>query len=95
MALFGWESARQATVYTASADRKRLAAEAVHLMGSDHSENTDCPTEASHRKILLYLNMLASRWWAVTDSNRRHPACKAGALPTELTALGGRFSKIR
>jgi len=20
----------------------------------------------------------------VTDSNRRHPACKAGALPTEL-----------
>jgi len=27
------------------------------------------------------------RWWAVTDSNRRHPACKAGALPAELTAL--------
>ena len=25
-------------------------------------------------------------WWAVTDSNRRHPACKADALPTELTA---------
>src|SRR5882724_11360601 len=25
-------------------------------------------------------------WWAVTDSNRRHPACKAGALPAELTA---------
>jgi len=23
-------------------------------------------------------------WWAVTDSNRRHPACKAGALPAEL-----------
>ena len=22
----------------------------------------------------------------MTDSNRRHPACKAGALPTELTA---------
>jgi hypothetical protein len=20
-------------------------------------------------------------WWAVTGSNRRHPACKAGALP--------------
>src|SRR5262245_49388659 len=28
-----------------------------------------------------------SGWWAVTDSNRRHPACKAGALPAELTAL--------
>ena len=26
-------------------------------------------------------------WWAVTGSNRRHPACKADALPTELTAL--------
>ena len=24
--------------------------------------------------------------WAVRDSNPRHPACKAGALPTELTA---------
>jgi hypothetical protein len=28
-------------------------------------------------------------WWAVTDSNRRHSACKADALPTELTALRG------
>jgi hypothetical protein len=24
------------------------------------------------------------QWWSQTDSNRRHPACKAGALPTEL-----------
>ena len=33
--------------------------------------------------------MTAKIWleWAVTDSNRRHPACKAGALPAELTAL--------
>ncbi len=23
-------------------------------------------------------------WWSQTESNRRHPACKAGALPTEL-----------
>ncbi len=29
-------------------------------------------------------------WWAVTDSNRRHSACKADALPTELTALSAR-----
>src|SRR5215831_15552862 len=28
----------------------------------------------------------------MTDSNRRHPACKAGALPTELTALTARLS---
>ena len=25
--------------------------------------------------------------WAMRDSNPRHPACKAGALPTELIAL--------
>ncbi len=25
-------------------------------------------------------------WWAVRDSNSRHPRCKRGALPTELTA---------
>ncbi len=24
------------------------------------------------------------QWWAMTGSNRRHPACKAGALPAEL-----------
>src|SRR5690606_37141 len=27
-----------------------------------------------------------SKEWAMTDLNRRHPACKAGALPTELIA---------
>ena len=28
------------------------------------------------------------REWALTGSNRRHPACKAGALPAELSAPG-------
>ena len=27
-------------------------------------------------------------WWAMTDSNRRQPRCKRGALPTELIARG-------
>jgi hypothetical protein len=27
-------------------------------------------------------------WWSQTGSNRRPPACKAGALPTELWPLG-------
>jgi hypothetical protein len=31
----------------------------------------------------------AFRRWAVTGSNRRPPACKAGALPAELTARRG------
>ena len=29
------------------------------------------------------------RWWSQTGSNRRPPACKAGALPTELWPLVG------
>ena len=28
--------------------------------------------------------LIATRWWRQPGSNRRHPACKAGALPTEL-----------
>ncbi len=27
-------------------------------------------------------------WWTVTGSNRRHLACKASALPAELTVPG-------
>src|SRR5262245_39681493 len=30
----------------------------------------------------------------MTDSNRRHPACKAGALPTELIALACPISPL-
>ena len=29
-----------------------------------------------------------SRWWSLTGSNRRPPACKAGALPAELRPHG-------
>ena len=31
----------------------------------------------------------AKDWWSLTESNRRHPACKAGALPAELRPHGG------
>lgn len=44
MAMFGWESSRQATTYTAAADHKRLAADAARLMSSDHTANMDCST---------------------------------------------------
>jgi hypothetical protein len=33
--------------------------------------------------------------WAVTGSNRRPPACKAGALPSELTALPSQSNGVR
>jgi hypothetical protein len=41
-----------------------------------------------HEQPNLLSNYATSRvlgnWWSRTESNRRHPACKAGALPTEL-----------
>ena len=33
--------------------------------------------------------MVPLRWWRQPDSNRRHPACKADALPAELCPLRG------
>lgn len=35
------------------------------------------------------------KWWSRTGSNRRHPACKAGALPAELRPLITFVSKGR
>jgi hypothetical protein len=32
-------------------------------------------------------------WWSRSGSNRRHPACKAGALPTELRPQTGEVEK--
>ena len=34
-------------------------------------------------------------WWRMTGSNRRPPACKAGALPAELIPLALAFDKRR
>ena len=42
-------------------------------------------------KVLSNLESQTSNiesWWAMTGSNRRHPACKAGALPAELITRG-------
>ena len=35
-----------------------------------------CSNQLSYRPVIL--------WWRMTGSNRRPPACKAGALPAEL-----------
>ena len=35
-------------------------------------------------KPILVLAQILSRWWRYAGSNRRPPACKAGALPAEL-----------
>ena len=35
------------------------------------------------------------RWWRQPDSDRRHPACKADTLPTELCPRGGMVGLTR
>gem|GEM_PF-1809742 len=40
------------------------------------------------QNLCLSSASLVSAWWAMTGSNRRHPACKAGALPAELITRG-------
>ncbi len=54
------------------------------------------PTDVS--PTLVAHSGRATIWWSRSESNRRPPACKAGALPTELrprvrdqkTAIGNR-----
>ncbi len=43
MAIYGWESPKQAALYTRKANRKRLAAAAMHLLVPDQSENETVP----------------------------------------------------
>lgn len=47
MALYGWTTASQATVYTAAADRKKLAGEAVRLLSRDRTENERAPPDSA------------------------------------------------
>ena len=37
--------------------------------------------------------MRMNKWWRMTGSNRRPPACKAGALPAELIPQDSNFFK--
>ena len=78
--------------------RGRLAAYRRHTFARNDllftmSDNTRMQTtrerDALHARICFYGRAagepeLIDRWWSQTESNRRPPACKAGALPTEL-----------
>jgi integrase len=48
MAVFGWSTEKEATRYTAAANRKKLAAMALAL--PEQKEDIDCPTKVSHQK---------------------------------------------
>ncbi len=47
MAMFGWDSPQQAALYTRKANRKRLAAEAMHKLLPGHTENESVPPEGA------------------------------------------------
>ncbi|WP_265516508.1 hypothetical protein [Nitratireductor luteus] len=44
MAIYGWETLKEAERYTRRANRKRLAAEAMHLLVPVDETATDFPT---------------------------------------------------
>ena len=45
MAIFGWDSPKQAALYTRAADRKRLTADAMPLVDPNHTANESVPPE--------------------------------------------------
>jgi integrase len=45
MAMYGWDSPKQAALYTRAADRKRLAADAMHLVDPDYKPNESVPPD--------------------------------------------------
>ena len=47
MAIFGWDSPKQAALYTKAADRKRLVAAAMHKLVPGQTENESVPPETA------------------------------------------------
>ncbi len=71
----------------AGAARLRLKASAGNL----RSLKSGPPTEAATMSTTIGREV----WWSQTGSNRRPPACKAGALPTELWPRQGSATSTR
>ena len=46
MAIFGWSKADMAVLYTRAADQKRLAADAMHLLDREQTDDAKGPTES-------------------------------------------------
>ena len=59
----------------------------IRMTFSDASSllNTSARSAGSSRTATIPSGL--REWWSRTGSNRRHPACKAGALPAELRPL--------
>ena len=50
MALYDWTTAAQANIYTAAANRKRMAGEAARLLASEQTEITNYSAESDQPK---------------------------------------------
>jgi hypothetical protein len=83
MAPYDWETAAQANVYTAAADRRQLAGEAARLLAGDQSANTECPTELPHRKNL-----------ALFQSDKGALAGATGLEPATFGVTGRRSNQL-
>jgi hypothetical protein len=81
---------------TANAWRLRASHDSRHMERLDQSSLHDVRQHARRGRSQRHANSfflcervnyhpgLRAVWWSQTGSNRRPPACKAGALPTEL-----------
>ena len=50
--------------------------------------------DVKERYLRRHTALCSMRWWRQTGSNRRPPACKAGALPTELSPHNHQINRI-
>jgi hypothetical protein len=69
----------------------RIFKEHRAMSGGHHlrkATNTPQPVHSWIRRVQASRG--ARRWWSQSESNRRPPACKAGALPVELWPLTSR-----
>jgi hypothetical protein len=70
-------------LFTMSKQNKRQAKKlTTNLYTNDFFPSSLLDTSSRRQSLRI-----ARRWWSRTGSNRRHPACKAGALPAELRPL--------
>ena len=63
------------------------------MVGLGGLEPPTSPLSGVRSNHLSYRPKSLPRWWSQSGSNRRPPACKAGALPAELWPLG--FCKLQ
>jgi len=90
MALYDWTAEKQANVYTAAANRKRLAAEAARLIAQSvntaeaQSKNVPAPPNCPTTEKSQNDNGLEKSWQEWRDSNPQPPVLETGALAIEL-----------